>query len=589
MRRGSLTRRLRLILVSVVVVMTIAFLVSTFLMVRKEETDSAVREAELKLTGLSGSISSSIESYLELSRLIMMDKDLAVFLRAGDDREIPGLTNDAKYGIQAILNVTNGVESVYVFRRDGRYTCTKGSVFLLDGPLYSEEYWPEEVLAQRGRAIEYVNGSGTLRKINGSPFISIERAVYDLNSQQLTGYLMMLISGSVIDQTVSSYSGSDLCVVGLDGTYVSGNQDIVDYYERSMAFHGVTHITSEYQGKRVLISASRIEGEPLVVMSLISLDNMSIPGRTVGILVFLMAVMFIILAVIGRFVSHNITAPVYKLSKAMEVGEGGELKPIDFHMPNNEIGNLKDSYNAMVSRIGELIDELLAKEQSIQRAEMRVLQEQIKPHFLYNSIGTISALALENGSEEVSSALETMGRFYRNFLSKGDREISLEKEVTIVKDYLALQKLRYGDIIQDEYDIEDEAKSCIVPKLTLQPLVENCIYHGIRPKGEPGVIKVTCKLKDGMMHLSVYDTGVGMSSEMIEKLTNRDRRASGDEASFGLWGTIERVRYYSHMDDVVRITSEEGEFTCIELILPASKCIGSPEVKPNVQGHDNRR
>ena len=128
MRKSSLTGRLRLILVSVVTVMTIAFLVSTFLMVRKEEMDSAVREAELKLTGLSGSISASIESYQELSRLIMMEPDLATFLRAKDDSKLPGLANDAKYSIQAILNVTNGVESVYVFRRDGRYTCTKGSV-----------------------------------------------------------------------------------------------------------------------------------------------------------------------------------------------------------------------------------------------------------------------------------------------------------------------------------------------------------------------------------------------------------------------------------------------------------------------------
>ena len=175
-----------------------------------------------------------------------------------------------------------------------------------------------------------------------------------------------------------------------------------------------------------------------------------------------------------------------------------------------------------------------------------------------------------------------MGRFYRNFLSKGDREIPLEKEVTIVKDYLSLQKLRYGDILIDEYDIAAEAADCIVPKLTLQPLVENCIYHGIRPKGEPGVIRIKAAVEGDDLHIYVTDTGVGMSSEYIDKLMSGKKNGSGDEGSFGLWGTIERIRYYSHRDDVFRITSEEGEYTCVELIIPAIKGALVREEKPDV-------
>ena len=102
-------------------------------------------------------------------------------------------------------------------------------------------------------------------------------------------------------------------------------------------------------------------------------------------------------------------------------------------------------------------------------------------------------MALESGAANVHEALETLGSFYRNFLSKGGREIRLYREVNIVRDYLALQKLRYGDIIEDEYDIDDDVNDCIVPKLILQPLVENSIYHGIRLKGEKGQIKKILK------------------------------------------------------------------------------------------------
>lgn len=572
MRTGSLSRKLRRLLLFVVTVMTIAFLVSTFLVVRKEERDSVTRESEMGLLGVSGSIASSLEGYLELSRLIMMDSKLAAYLRADSDVVDAGLANDARYGVQAVLNVTNGVDSVYIFRRDGIYTCTKNHVYVLSDSVFSDEYWPVKVLALKGKPVIYVNGNGALKKVNGQAFIAIERAIYDLNSQDMTGYLSMMISRNIIEQVLAAQTSGNYCVLGRDGTYVCGNSKLGLFYDRSMATNSITHRDMVYQERRVMISCIAVKDTPLVVVCMHPLGNTSFRAQSVWILIFLMTVVSISLFTFGRYVGHNVTRPVLKLSKAMEIGKNeNELVPITDVMPDNEIGLLKDSYNSMVIRIRELIQQLIAKEQSVQKAELRVLQEQIKPHFLYNSIGTISALALENGCEDVSAAIETLGRFYRNFLSKGDREITLEREITIVKDYLSLQKLRYGDIIQDEYDISDDSGDCIVPKLILQPLVENSIYHGIRQKGEAGVIRISAYIEGDDLHLTVYDTGVGMSKETAESLISRVKPSAGAEESFGLWGTIERVRYYAHRDDVVKIESEEGEYSKVELIIPVVK------------------
>ncbi len=571
MRRGSLSRRLRFMLFIVVAVMTVAFIVSTFLIIRKEEQDSAVREAEIRLLGLSGRVSSSFESYLELSRLIIMDDDVMRFLRTSSGEVGPDQANDAKYGIQAILNVTTGVDSVYIFRKDGIYTCTKPKVYTLNDTIFSQDRWPVRVLSLEGRPAQYVNGNGALMKINNQPFVSIERAIYDINNQQLSGYMMMMISKSVLDQDLMAYPENNICIISRTGNYVTGNRDLVKYYNISLASYDCEHQIREEGDERLMVSGMGIKGTSLVLLSVDRMEGTAIPGDTMRIFIFLMAVIIISLTVIGRYITLNITRPIFKLSRAMESDRNAEeLVPIEDKLPRNEIGLLVDSYNSMVTRIKHLIEELLSKEQSVQRAEMRVLQEQIKPHFLYNSIGTISALALESGSEEVSSALETLGRFYRNFLSKGDREITLEKEVAIVRDYLSLQKLRYGDILDDEYDVDEEAGDCIVPKLILQPLVENSIYHGIRQKGEPGVIKISAHIVEGILHLSVYDTGVGMSYETAQEIMSGKKKiTSGVEDSFGLWGTIERVRYYSHIEDVVKIESEDGEFTKIELLIPA--------------------
>ncbi len=571
MRRGSLSRRLRFMLFIVVAVMTVAFIVSTFLIIRKEEQDSAVREAEIRLLGLSGRVSSSFESYLELSRLIIMDDDVMRFLRTSSGEVGPDQANDAKYGIQAILNVTTGVDSVYIFRKDGIYTCTKPKVYTLNDTIFSQDRWPVRVLSLEGRPAQYVNGNGALMKINNQPFVSIERAIYDINNQQLSGYMMMMISKSVLDQDLMAYPENNICIISRTGNYVTGNRDLVKYYNISLASYDCEHQIREEGDERLMVSGMGIKGTSLVLLSVDRMEGTAIPGDTMRIFIFLMAVIIISLTVIGRYITLNITRPIFKLSRAMESDRNAEeLVPIEDKLPRNEIGLLVDSYNSMVTRIKHLIEELLSKEQSVQRAEMRVLQEQIKPHFLYNSIGTISALALESGSEDVSSALETLGRFYRNFLSKGDREITLEKEVAIVRDYLSLQKLRYGDILDDEYDVDEEAGDCIVPKLILQPLVENSIYHGIRQKGEPGVIKISAHIVEGILHLSVYDTGVGMSYETAQEIMSGKKKiTSGVEDSFGLWGTIERVRYYSHIEDVVKIESEDGEFTKIELLIPA--------------------
>ena len=278
----------------------------------------------------------------------------------------------------------------------------------------------------------------------------------------------------------------------------------------------------------------------------------------------------------GLFIKTDITDPIYKLSESMEKNKRtGNLKTIDIEMPSSELDMLKDDYNNLIDHVNELIATLIEKEKTLQRAEMRVLQEQIKPHFLYNSLETIGFLALDAGAVKVHDSLEILGSFYRNFLSKGDRVIPLSREVQIVKDYLALQKLRYGDIFEDEYDIDEKTGKFILPKLILQPLVENSIYHGIRMKGEKGSIKISSKLEDGFLHLKVRDTGVGMTQEQIDKILHSDRNFKGEieGESFGLWGTIERIRIYCGSNDVVRIDSEVGEYTEIEFIISEEMAI----------------
>ena len=196
---------------------------------------------------------------------------------------------------------------------------------------------------------------------------------------------------------------------------------------------------------------------------------------------------------------------------------------------------------------------------------MDILQEQIKPHFLYNTIDMIANLALEAGAEPVFEALETLGDFYRRFLSKGSKEVTILEEIDIVRDYLRLQKLRYGDIFDDVYEIDKTLVGVTVPKLILQPLVENSLYHGIRMKGEKGLIRISVEKADGMVCISVYDDGVGMRPETIKDILD-----SREFRSFGVKGTIERINYYYRQNCEVTIRSEIYRYTEVVIKLPGN-------------------
>ena len=568
--RNSLSLRLRLIFAIIIFLFIIAFIVSIYLITKKERRENVIIESESLLAGLSDGIYSDIQRYRELSRLVMIDDRLVKFLRAKTEDVSPGLINTARYGVLGVLNVTTMVDSVFVFRNDGQYMATNRGKYMLNYIRMDDDEWKNKIVEKKGRAFVTLNGDGAIYKTNLSPIITISRAINDVVSQERTGILLMNISSVLLEQRVYALNTKDIIIVGTDGTFLAGNENLVGYFDENLIAPDFVHIEKFIDNEDIMISGMQVPDMPIVVMAVTNIHKGMVSTETIGVLIFLMLVFIAGVFFVGAYITKNITSPVFDLVKDMEKNrEEGTLKKIDTNINVNELILIEDSYNNMVDHVNVLFDRLIEKEQTIQKAELRVLQEQIKPHFLYNSLETIGFLAIDAGADKVHSALETLGSFYRNFLSKGDREIPLKREITIIKDYLSLQKLRYGDILNDEYEIAPDTEECLIPKLILQPLVENSIYHGIRMKGEQGTIKISSFLEDDDLHILVRDTGIGMTQEQIDKVLSKEKNEGTEEfnESFGLWGTIERIRCYCDKDDVVRIRSEIGEYTEIEFIL----------------------
>jgi two-component system sensor histidine kinase YesM len=220
----------------------------------------------------------------------------------------------------------------------------------------------------------------------------------------------------------------------------------------------------------------------------------------------------------------------------------------------------------MIREIQNLIKSVIAEQKTIRKAELNVLQAQIKPHFLYNTLDSINSLALSGRINEVCDLVDALGGYYRHSVSKGREVITLREELDIVKNYLKILKVRYEDMFEVNYNIGESCLDTKILKLVLQPLVENALYHGIRAKGVPGSININIMKEAQQVCICIEDNGVGMSDNEIQKIL--DSKVGSAESSFGLRGTIERLRIYCNNEDTFRLYSEKGKGTKIIILLP---------------------
>lgn len=570
-RQRTLSDMMWLLIGGMLLLFCIVFSVSTIVMTENARVEYEITESETVIENMTDSIEADIKNFKDISRLIMLNDGVVDYLRA--DRPDIWDRNDAIDGIMGILNVCTSIDSVFIFRNDGTYFSTGRGLYDLDTERMETDEWLSAINDLRGGAVVFLNGNNAVTRADDVPIVTIARAIYDIYTQKQTGILLMNLSENMLRNVTQQQGHNEVCILGSDGTLLAGNKALSRQFRPDLLHNGITHTRLEFDDDRRFVSIEHMDELPFVLMCAVRTNEDVVPFDLISILVILLVVFLVCTICSGILITRNVTEPILRLSNAIEQTKiTGWLNPIDIEMPANEIRTLCASYNSMIEYLNEMFNAQIENEKTVQRAEMRVLYEQIKPHFLYNSLETIGCMAMEAGADDVQSALETLGSFYRNFLSKGQREIPLRRELRIIQDYLSLQKLRYGEVLNDEYDIDPETLDCMIPKLILQPLVENCINHGIRLKGEDGLISIRTRLEHDGVHVTVRDTGVGMTEEKIHEVLSGNTVVSPDEFEvqhgFGLRGTIDRIRYYCDSDDVVQIRSEIGEYTEIEITVP---------------------
>lgn len=287
-------------------------------------------------------------------------------------------------------------------------------------------------------------------------------------------------------------------------------------------------------------------------------------------MIILVMICFGGLTIIGiAIINASIIKRISRLVSSMKLVQAGNL---DIHLENDsedEIGILYDNYNTMIERVSDLMEQQYQMGQKLKSAELKALQSQINPHFLYNTLDTINWLAHAGRTNEICSTVIALAKYYRLILNKGEDVLPLGKELSHVGYYIRIQDIRYPGKITFYQEVPLELQNYIVPKIILQPLIENAIIHGILKKKEKqGVIRITGFLDEGnVVCITIEDDGVGMDEETLYHVLDGSIRSRG--SSYGIKNVNARIRIMFGEEYGLFYDSKKGEGTKITLRFPA--------------------
>lgn len=281
------------------------------------------------------------------------------------------------------------------------------------------------------------------------------------------------------------------------------------------------------------------------------------------------ALILILITFLSYYIPLSITHPIRKLSEVTDQVAKGDLTVRSDVRSGAEVSVLNDSLNTMIDKINELLEQVKTEQGRLRKAEFELLQSQINPHFLYNTLDTIVWLAEAGEQKKVVDMVGSLSDFFRTSLNQGKDMVSVKEELQHSRSYLEIQQVRYQDILQYEIQVPDPLFCYLIPKITIQPLVENALYHGIKNKRGIGKIMITGKREKDYFVLIVEDNGAGMSRERLEAVREgMNQKSQTEKDIYALYNVNERIRLNFGQKYGLSIDSILGEGTTVQVMLP---------------------
>lgn len=378
-------------------------------------------------------------------------------------------------------------------------------------------------------------------------------------------------------------------IVDRNGDIISTNKKVghtwLDEIEDRFG-QGIRKFELRWEGKDYYVCGQYNGVTGWKTFSIVSLNDFFPQASELQRAVFTMvAVAVLLAAVVILLISYTFTRPIGKLMTAMKEIEKGDFKIQVVNKSRDEIGRLTESFNFMVSKIDHLVKEVYQEKIAQKNAELEALQAQINPHFLYNTLDSINWMLMDIGADDISDVVVSLGDILKYSIHGKDVLVPLNEEVQYIESYLCIQKNRLEDRLCTSMEIQKEARACMVPKLILQPMVENAILHGIEPMKDGGRVRITAGLEQQNLLITIEDNGPGMAPEELEQCRAAVYSESGATDSIGMRNVHRRLRLHFGEEYGLAIESRHQEGTIVTLRMPGTRL--SAEQEQETDGHSD--
>lgn len=401
--------------------------------------------------------------------------------------------------------------------------------------------------------------------------ISLFRLMKDENYNEVTGFLYISMEPALFESMLKEVNLQNKSEI-----YITDSQNKIIYHsEQKNKFTDIESVigTLQKQDDSDFYISEDPKGNKLVSIYTITPYNWKVYGTIpVDTLIsdnskiilnsfIIFALIFILACIVWYFILTRITKPLKELAYTMSSVDEGNMYVKYESDREDEIGLVANSFNYMMDKMHSLFNNLLDE-------QYKVLQSQINPHFLYNTLNSIRWMAILHGANNIKDVIDALSRLIMKSMNNNGQFITVEEEIDSLKDYIYIQKIRYNNSFDVEFDVQDEVLKCQCIRFILQPQVENAIFHGLEPKEGFGLIRVSARLEEGHLNFEVWDNGVGMSEDQIHRLLTENRKKERGLSGIGVRNVNDRIKMIYGKQYGIQIKSRVGEYTCVKITIP---------------------
>ncbi|WP_141505390.1 cache domain-containing sensor histidine kinase [Paenibacillus luteus] len=528
----------------------------------------------------------NIQSYVDnmenISLLALTNKDVKYYI---SDNSFISSENRRTYEkrisdlFQAILYTRNDIASIMVFGYNGRFVSDRRITTMNPNTKLEDQAWYQMAKAAGGQSVVSAPHVQSLIENEYRWVVSLSRELKNTDGITAEGVLLVDLNLSVINDICNNINLGKkgyLFIVDDKGNIVyHPQQQLIDSNLRTehisevlQASSGQSFIMDKGDGKRIYSVQDtnfgwRIAGVAYTDDLIASKDDLR--NSIIFYSVFGLAISLLI----SVGLSHRLSKPIKVLQSDMKQVEKGNFDIQTEIGQMNEIGQLGRSFNLMVSRTKFLMEETIQNQENKRKSELLLLQSQINPHFLYNTLDSIVWMAEQKQHEEVVLMTSALAKLFRASITKDQELVPIRVEVEHITNYLLIQKMRYNEELNYVLDIDEGILGFKTLKILLQPFVENAIYHGIRSMYgmEDGLITIRGRQSGEHIRFEVEDNGLGMTPEQASRLLI-NYEEDGRNQGIGIRNVNERIKLYFGHEYGIQIRSEIEEGTCITIVIP---------------------